>query len=41
MERGYGTTEEKEKGTKEKVSEQTKMGSVWQTDECEGFWEYV
>ena len=26
----------KEKGTKEKVSEQTEMGSVWQTDEWEG-----
>ena len=33
MERGNGTTEEKEKGTKEKVSEQTEMGSVWQADE--------
>ena len=25
-----------EKGTKEKVSEQKEMGSVWQTDEWEG-----
>ena len=36
MERDNGTTEEKEKGTKEKVSEQTEMGSVWQADEWEG-----
>ena len=28
--------EEKEKGTKEKVSEQIEMGSVWQADEWEG-----
>ena len=31
-----GQREEKEKGTKEKVSEQTEMGSVWQADEWEG-----
>ena len=36
MERGNGTTEEKDKGIKEKVSEQTEMGNVWQTDEWEG-----
>ena len=36
MERGNGTTEEKGKGIKEKVSEQTEMGSVLQADEWEG-----
>ena len=36
MERGNVTTEEKEKSTKEKVSVQTEMGSVWQADEWEG-----
>ena len=41
MERGNGTTEEKEKGTKEKVSEQTEKGSVWQADEWNGVCEYV
>ena len=36
MEMSNGTMEEIEKGTKEKVSEQTEMGSVWQADEWEG-----
>ena len=36
MESDNGTTLEKEKGTKEHVSEQTEIGSVWQTDEREG-----
>ena len=36
MKMGNGTTEEKAKCTKEKVSEQIEMGSVWQADEWEG-----
>ena len=36
MERGNGKSLEKEKGTKEKVSEQTEMARVCQTDEWGG-----